>query len=84
MSYKKVLELPFAFVGSFEDWNKVRFEYTASCYCTAITTDMESYIEVEAMEQDCLHSLCEALVDLGFEYTEMEIERDRPQPRRKD
>lgn len=77
----KILILPRPLMTTFEDWNKVRFEYTASCYCTAITTDMESYIEVEALEQNCLHSLCEALTKLGFEYTEMEIKRDRPQLR---
>ena len=73
---KRVLELPHELLKSFEDWQGVRFQYTASCYCTSITTDMESYIEVEALELDCLEQLCRGFQELGFETSD-------PEPRRK-
>lgn len=74
---KRVLILPRELLKSFEDWQGVRFQYTASCYCTSITTDMESYIEVEALELDCLEQLCRGFQELGFEFSGPEPERKR-------
>lgn len=71
------------FMDLFEDWNKVRSVYCSSCHCTAITTDMESYIEVEALTEDCLNKLCSDFVAIGFEEINYE-ECKRDRPRRKD
>lgn len=73
---KRVLVLPNHLLKSFEDWGAVHFHYSASCYCTSIMTDMESYIEVEALELDCLEQLCRGFQELGFETSD-------PEPRRK-
>jgi hypothetical protein len=75
MNSSKVLILPHNLEGNFQKWNDVHFCYTASCYCTAIRTDMESYIEVEAMEEDCLNVLCGNLIELGFILSEETIVR---------
>lgn len=82
-SYKKTLILPHKMVGLFKDWNKVHSAYTSSCMCTAINTDMESYIEVEALDLNCLQELCEQFVQLGFEYFDTEVDRERSKSRRK-
>lgn len=67
---KRTLSLPHNLLKSFEDWGEVRSQYTASCICTSIMTDLESYIEVEALELDCLEQLCKRFQELGFEYNE--------------
>lgn len=67
---KRVLALPNHLLKSFEDWGAVHFHYSASCICTSIMTDLESYIEVEALELDCLEQLCKRFQELGFEYHE--------------
>lgn len=66
MSFKRTVELSHEDMKTFEAWDQVRFHYTASCYCTSIVTDMESYIEVEAMEEKCLDELCKSFAELGF------------------
>ena len=77
MSFKKIISLSPEDTKKFEAWDQVRFYYSASCYCTSIMTDMESFIEVEAMEEECLNSLCKDFSTLGFnEETEVAVEID--------
>ena len=75
MHSSKVLILPRHLEGNFKKWNDVHFCYMSSCYCTAITTDMESYIEVEAMEENCLDILCNNFIKLGFKFAEESVIR---------
>lgn len=62
---KRILELPRG--SGFNDWSQIHSVYESSCYCTSITTDIESYIEVEALKPKCLEDLCQAFQELGFE-----------------
>lgn len=59
----KLLVIPSSFNLNWEILNNT---YKASCQCTSITTDLESYVEVEALEQECLDELCENFCSLGL------------------
>lgn len=66
----KVLNIPSSFNLNWEILNNT---YKSSCHCTAITTDLETYIEVEALQQDCLDQLCNDFISLGL----IEVSYDR-------
>lgn len=66
----RVLNIPSSFNLNWEILNNI---YKASCHCTAITTDLETYIEVEALQQDCLDELCNNFISLGL----VEVPKDR-------
>lgn len=65
-SFTRTVALPHSLTPTFDKWSEVRECYLGSCHCTSIMTDLESYIEVEALEADCLAELCQSLTELGF------------------
>lgn len=64
---ERTLVLSHSLCKTFKEWGEVREIYTASCHCTAITTDLESYITIEAMTLDCIDDLTTQYLKLGFE-----------------
>ena len=76
-SFKRIVDLPHELIKSFEGWSEVRECYLGSCHCTSIMTDLESYIEVEALELDCLEQLCKSFQELGFEISNPEPRKQR-------
>lgn len=67
-SVEQVLVLPYEVRKTFNNWQQVKDIYEASCYCTAINTDMEETIEVEALHEKCLNDLCYKYTEIGFVY----------------
>ena len=64
---ERTLVLSHSLCNTFKEWDEVRNIYTSSCHCTSITTDLESYITLEAMTQDCIDDLTNQYLELGFE-----------------
>lgn len=62
-SFTKLLVIPSSFNLNREILNST---YKASCHCTSITTDLETYIEVESLEKECLDELCKDFCSLGL------------------
>lgn len=46
---KKVVNLP-----SDVDWNKVWYIRLGCCYCLALDTDLETYLEIEGHDHGCV------------------------------
>lgn len=69
-TFKKVIELEHEKIKSFTAWSHVHYILSSHCYCTSVMTDLESYIEVEAENKDCLEDLCKQFEKLGFHYKE--------------
>ena len=63
----RTLVLQHSLCSSFNSWEEVRNIYNASCHCTSITTDLESYVTIEATTLDCIDDLTDRYVELGFE-----------------
>lgn len=51
--------------GNTFDFNKLRDVYYGSCHCISVDTDMETYVDIEALEEECLD---EFIKELGETY----------------
>lgn len=53
------------------DWNKVVEIRKSSCYCLSLKTDLETYLEVEGSEEECVDEFIKELKssDLIYDYT---------------
>ena len=53
------------------DWTKVYEVRKEGCYCLSLTTDLESYLEVEGCEEECVDEFIKELKssNLIYDYT---------------
>lgn len=50
------------------DWTKVYEVRKQGCYCLSLTTDLESYLEVEGSEEECVDEFIKELKHDGLIY----------------
>lgn len=67
---------------TFENWTEFHSTYRSSCYCTSVVTDCESYVIVEAIEQECLDALTNDFIELGFTLETKNYEETKSRQRR--
>ena len=50
------------------DWTKVYEVRKEGCYCLSLTTDLESYLEVEGCEEECVDEFIKELKSSNLIY----------------
>ena len=50
------------------DWAKVYEVRKGGCYCLSLTTDLETYLEVEGSEEECVDEFIKELKSNGLTY----------------
>lgn len=50
------------------DWTKVYEVRKQGCYCLSLTTDLESYLEVEGSEEECVDEFIKELKSSNLIY----------------
>lgn len=50
------------------DWTKVYEVRKQGCYCLSLTTDLESYLEIDGSEEECVDEFIKELKSNGLTY----------------
>ena len=59
------------------DWNNINFKHTTSCHCICIETDMETYLNVETLTEECLNNMKVFYTGLGLIETDLNVNRKK-------
>ncbi|MBQ0114084.1 MAG: hypothetical protein KBT03_13220 [Bacteroidales bacterium] len=69
---KKVFSLP-----SNVDYNKIVDLKYSSCYCLTLSSDLESYLEIEGHDNECVDGYSTYLIDLGLLIDDGKVVQER-------